>query len=315
MSGVLVLDHAQTRAALDPARVLDAVAEALTAISRGTVSAPPRVAAQAPAGLLGAMPAHVPGLGLGSKLVSVFAAPGRAGRSSHRGVVALFDEDDGRLLALMDAEPITAVRTAATATQGMRALARPHPRRIAVIGTGAQARAQLALLAALDGTVPVTVGARDLPRARELAALYPLATATGVEDAVRGADVVFCCTGARQPVVRRSWLAEGAHLSSVGGSQGPELDADTIRDGSLFVEWAGAATSPPPAGAHELQGLAPGRATLLGAVLDGRHPGRRTPSELTVFKSTGHAALDVAAASVVHTHARAHGTGTVMNLS
>jgi alanine dehydrogenase len=315
MSGVLVLDRDRTRDALEPAQVLAAVAAALTAISRGTVSAPPRIAALAPAGLLGAMPAHVPGLGLGSKLVSVFADPERPGRSSHRGVVALFDEHDGRLLALMDAEPITAVRTAATATLSMRALARPRPGRIAVIGTGVQAVAQLALLAAVEEPVPVTVGGRDLSRARELAARYRNATAADVETAVRGADVVFCCTGAREPVVHRSWLADGAHISSVGGSQGRELDPDTVRDGSLFVEWAGAAASPPPAGAHELQGLAPGRATLLGAVLDGRHPGRRGPAELTVFKSTGHAALDVAAASVVHAHARRHGTGTVLNLS
>ncbi|MFC1430095.1 ornithine cyclodeaminase family protein [Streptacidiphilus sp. N1-3] len=312
--GVLVLDRAQTRAALDPAAVLAAVSTALVAISRQTASAPPRIAAFAPAGLLGAMPGYVPGLGLAAKLVSVFAAPGQVGRSSHRGVVALFDEQDGRLLALMDAEPLTAVRTAATATQSLLALARPDPARIAVIGTGAQAEAQLALLAALGSRTPVVVGGRDPLRARELADRQPNASAATVEAAVRGSDVVLCCTGAREPVLRRAWLAEGAHISSVGGSHGPELDPETIRDGSLFTEWPGAAAEAPPAGAHELQGLAQERAVLLGAVLDGRHPGRRGPSELTVFKSTGHAALDVAAASVVHAYARAHGLGTAVDM-
>ncbi|WP_377272815.1 ornithine cyclodeaminase family protein [Peterkaempfera sp. SMS 1(5)a] len=314
MSSVLILDRSQTRAALDPARVLDAVTSALVAIARGEVSAPPRIAARAPAGLLGAMPAHVPGLGLAAKLVSVFAAPGRTGRSEHRGVVALFDEHDGRLLALMDAESITAVRTAATATASMQALAAPHPARIAVIGTGAQARAQVALLAAVTGDTPVVVGGRDPERARQTAAGHPTASADTVEAAVSGADVVFCCTGAAEPVIRRNWLAEGAHISSVGGSEGPELDPETVRDGSLFAEWAGAAASAPPAGAHELQGVAPDRVTLLGSVLGGDHPGRRQPGELTVFKSTGHAALDVAAASVVHGFARAHGLGTAVDL-
>ena len=316
MSDVLVLDAAQTRAALDPAGMLTAVETALIAIGRRTVSAPPRIAAQAPTGLLGAMPAYVPGLGLASKLVSVFAVPGQAGRSSHRGVVALFDEQDGRLLALMDAEPITAVRTAAAATLSMRALASPQRTRIAVIGTGAQARAQLALLAAVEGETEVAVGGRDRARAQALAAGHPRASAADdVESAVRGADVVFCCTGATQPVLRTSWLAAGAHVSSVGGSHGPELDPETVDRGSLFAEWGGAAASPPPAGAHELQGLAAERVTVLGEVLDGRHPGRRDPAELTVFKSTGHAALDVAAASVVHAYAREHGTGTTVNLS
>ena len=319
MSGVLVLDRAQTRAALDPERLMAAVAQALIAIARGQVSAPPRIAALAPAGLLGAMPAHVPGLGLAAKLVSVFADPEQPGRSAHRGVVALFDEHDGRLLALMDAESVTACRTAATATHSMRALARSRPARIAVIGSGAQAEAQVALLAALQkaglqDATPVVVGARDLGRARQTAALHPNATADTIAAAVEGADVVLCCTGARTPVLSRSQLAHGAHLSSVGGSSGPEIDADTVKDGSLFVEWDGAFSCPPPAGAHELQIPAAQRAALLGEVLDGRHPGRRHPGELTVFKSTGHAALDVAAASVVHAYARAHGLGTLLDL-
>ncbi|MFD4559862.1 hypothetical protein ACFWP5_37035 [Streptomyces sp. NPDC058469] len=75
---------------------------------------------------------------------------------------------------------------------------------------------------------------------------------------------------------------------------------------------------PPPRnrrpGPTNLQGTPPHRITLLGSVLDGRHPGRREPAELTVFKSTGHAALDVAAAAVVHDAARAHGMGTTLEM-
>ncbi|MER8182268.1 ornithine cyclodeaminase family protein [Kitasatospora sp. NPDC094015] len=311
---MLVLDRAQTRAALDPLRTTEAVARALVAIARGQVSVPPRIAALAPAGLLGAMPGHVPGLGLAAKLVTVFTDPERPGRSAHRGVVALFDEADGRPLALMDAESVSAVRTAAAATLSMRALARPGVRRVAVIGTGAQARAQLAMLAAHAPGVPVVVGGRDPLRTREAAAGHPGASAATVEQAVRGAGVVFCCTGAVRPVLRRDWLAPGAHVSSVGGSHGHELDGGTVADGTLFAEWPGAAGAPPPAGAGELQGVPVERVTLLGAVLAGEHPGRRRGDELTVFKSTGHAALDVAAAAVVHAHARELGIGVRVDL-
>ncbi|GHJ44044.1 ornithine cyclodeaminase [Catellatospora sp. TT07R-123] len=310
MNGLRILDREQTRAGLDPLRVLDAVAAALVALSRGEVSAPPRIAAQAPAGLLGAMPAYVPGLGLAAKLVSVFADPSRPGRSSHRGVVVLYDAHDGTPVALMDAEPLTAVRTAASATLSMRALA-PDPRRIAVVGAGVQARAQLDLLAALGLDVPVTVGGRDAERVAALAAAYPFARPGGIEDAVRGADVVFCCTGAVAPLFPRAWLAEGAHVSSVGGSHGCEVDAATVADAALFAEWPGAAAAPPPAGAYELQGVDPGRVVLLGSVVDGRHPGR-DGAALTLYKSTGHAALDVAAASVVHAWARSTGAGNLL---
>ncbi|KAB1985891.1 ornithine cyclodeaminase family protein [Streptomyces triticiradicis] len=316
MSEILFLDGARTRAALDPHRVLDAVATALVAIGRDEVSVPPRIAARTPHGLLGAMPGHVPGLGLAAKLVSVFADPGRPGRSSHRGLVALFDETDGRPLALMDAEPLTEIRTAATATLSARALARPDVTGVAVVGTGAQARAQIALLAAVDPGTPVAVAGRDPLRAGSAAALHPAGRiAENVEEAVRGAGTVFCCTGAVRPVIRRSWLAPGTHVSSVGGSHGPELDADTVRDAALFAEWPGAATTPPPSGAHELQDLPPGRrVTLLGQVLAGTRPGRRDDAELTVFKSTGHAALDVAAAHVADAVARAEGWGTRLTL-
>ncbi|MEU9999147.1 ornithine cyclodeaminase family protein [Streptomyces sp. NPDC050848] len=313
MSEVLFLDGARTRAALDPHRLLDATAAALVAIGRGEASAPPRIAARAPGGLLGAMPGYVPGLGLAAKLVSVFADPAAPGRSSHRGFVALFDEADGRPLALMDAGPLTEVRTAVTATLGARALAsvRGRPARIAVIGTGAQARAQVALLAALDPTTPVAVAGRDPRRARETAAPHPAARVeAGIEEAVRGADRVFCCTGAVRPVIHRAWLGPGAHVSSVGGSHGPELDAGTVGDAALFAEWSGAATTRPPSGAHEFQDLPSGKpVTLLGSVLGGDHPGRRDAEEITVFKSTGHAALDVAAAHVAYSVATARGWG------
>lgn len=312
-SSVLILDGIDTAAAVDPIDVLGAVREALVAISADTVSAPPRIAARAPAGLLGCMPAYVPGLGLAAKLVSVFDVPTSSdtggGRSTHLGLVAVFDEHDGRPLAVMEAGRLTAVRTAATATVAMLALA-PEPRRIAIVGAGVQARAQLQLLAATETPAQVVLGARDPLAARLLADAYP-GTATGtIRDAVADADVVFCCTGATTPVIERDWIKPGAHISSVGGSHGHEVDAATVADAEVYVEWRGAATEPPPAGAHELQGLDPDRVRLLGAVLaDAARPPR---TGLTLFKSTGHAALDVAAAAVAHRRARDHGLGRTL---
>ncbi len=137
--------------------------------------------------------------------------------------MALFDEHDGRALALVDGESLTEVRTAAVATRSALALAaRPGLGRVAVVGTGAQARAQLTLLASVRPEAEVTVAGRDPVRAGAAVALYPGArVAADVEEAVRGADVVFCCTGATTPVVRREWLGPGVHVSSVGGSRGP----------------------------------------------------------------------------------------------
>ncbi|HET9168039.1 MAG TPA: hypothetical protein VFN97_01345 [Actinospica sp.] len=299
MTKPLVLDTAETRAALaDTDALLSALTTALVSVADGTDSTPPRIAAAAPAGLLGAMPGYVPGLGVAAKLITIFADPQHPGRSTHRGVVVCFDERDGRPLAVLDAEPLTAIRTAATSTLALQALVRPDARRVTVVGTGSQATAQLELLAG-DPRWQVTVTGRDAVRVQALADLHNAHAAPSIEEAVRAADAaVLCCTGAREPVISRTWLADGVHVGSVGFSDGPELDPATIAAATLFAEWPGAAASPYPAGAHELQGVTPDRVTLIGDVLARRHPGRPTPHGITVFKSTGHAALDVAAAAV-----------------
>ena len=152
-------------------------------------------------------------------------------------------------------------------------------------------------------------------KAKALAALHKRGVVAGsFEAAVRGADVVACCTDAREPILRREWLKPGVHVSSVGGTWGPELDAATIAAGRVFVEWRGAATNAPPAGAVELQGLDAGSLTEVGEVLAGTKPGRLTGEEITIYKSTGHAVEDAAAARLVYDRAKAEGVGISLGL-
>lgn len=101
-------------------------------------------------------------------------------------------------------------------------------------------------------------------------------------------------------------------MSSVGS--GPELPADLVGRAQLFVE-SRAATAPPPAGALELQGLDPGSLIEVGEVLAGRSGWRPGAGSVTVFKSTGHAAEDVAAAAVVLRRARLVGAGTAVTIA
>jgi len=97
-------------------------------------------------------------------------------------------------------------------------------------------------------------------------------------------------------------------LTSVGSNpSGPELDADTVRNGRLFVE-SRFAFSPPPSGSAELAGLDPTIATELGELIDGAE-GRRSEEEVTVYKSMGHAVEDAAAARLVYDRALREGAG------
>ena len=311
MAQVLVLSEAEVTALLDLEQLLAALADALVSHSAGRASVPPRVAASATDGILGAMPVHLAGVALGAKLVSVFPGNHRLGRPSHQALIALFDPADGTPLALMDGTRITAARTGAAAAVAAGALARPDATVLAILGAGVQGRSHLDAFPLVRDFREIRVASRTPGRADALAEGHPLARAAGsFEEAVAGADVVCCCTDARQPMLEAGWLAPGAHVSSVGGTFGPELDPATVRSGRVFVEWRGAVTSPPPAGAHDLQGLDPATVTEIGEVLAGTSPGRTAPDQLTVYKSTGHAVEDAAAADLVYRRAVEAGAGT-----
>jgi alanine dehydrogenase len=315
MTKVLVLSEAEVAALLDVAELLEALADAFRGLSAGRASVPPRIAARAELGMLGAMPVYLPGVALGAKLVTVF--PGNHARvlPSHQGLIVLFGEEDGTPAAVMDGRHITAVRTGAAAAVAARALARGDAEVLAILGAGVQGRSHLEAVPRVRDFREVRVASRTPAHAEALASLHPAARpVASFEEAVAGADVVCCCTDAREPVLEAAWLAPGAHVSSVGGTFGPELDAGTVRAGRVFVEWRGAALEPPPAGAHELQGLGGGAVTELGEVLAGTRPGRTSGEEITVYKSTGHAVEDAAAARLVYRRAREAGAGLVVEL-
>jgi alanine dehydrogenase len=310
MRELLYLSQADVESLLDVDAMLEAIAKALILFSSGVTSVPPRTAARAPDGLMGVMAGYVPGVALEVKLVSVFPGNHGHGVPSHQALIALFDEKDGTPLALMDGTRITAIRTGGTAAVATRALARQDSSVLAILGAGVQGGSHLDTFPHVRHFKEIRVASRDHAKAAALAARHPNArVAASFEEAVRGADVVACCTDAREPVIRRAWLKPGAHVSSVGGTFGPELDPETVAAGKVFVEWRGAATNAPPAGAHELQGLDASTITEVGEVLAGTKPGRTSDDDITIYKSTGHAVEDAATASLVYARALAEGVG------
>jgi alanine dehydrogenase len=313
---LLYLCRADVERLLDVNAMLEALGKALVIFSSGITSVPPRIAARVPdLGLLGAMAGYVPGVALEVKLVSVFPGNHSRGLPSHQGLIALFDENDGAPLALMDGGYITAIRTGGTAAVAARALAREDAKVLAILGAGVQGGSHLETFTRVRDFGEIRVASRDKGKASALAARHPNAhVARSFEDAVRGADVVACCTDAREPIIRREWLAPGVHVSSVGGTFGPELDPETLSAAKVFVEWRGAALNAPPAGAHELQGMDAESITEVGEVLAGTKAGRTSKDDMTVYKSTGHAVEDAATARLVYDRALAEGVGVSLPL-
>ena len=308
---MLVLNRAQVRELLDLDLLLDALERAFVELSAGRASVPPRIAASTERGFLAAMPGYAAGV-LETKLVSVF--PGNSDLPSHQATIAVFDDQNGKPLALLDGTEITAVRTGASSAVSTRALARENARVLSVLGAGVQGRSHIEAALRVRDFEEIRVASRSAEHAESLAAEVGGVATDSFEEAVRGADVICACTDAGEPVLSADWLAPGTHVTSVGASrEGPELDRATVTAGLLVVE-SRVAFEPYPAGAHELQGLDPDSAVELGEVLAGTREGRASPEQITVYKSMGHAVEDAAAAGLVYGRAREHGIGTEVEL-
>ena len=275
---------------------------ALVALARGEVHLPLRPMVKPPGtdSVLALMAVHRGGDQpvYGLKTVAVFPGNAARGLDPHQGTVTLYDGETGQVVAIMNATPVTAIRTAAASALATRALARDDARVLAIVGAGHQGR----------------VHARVLPAVLEFDEVL-MADRGEVEAAVRNADVVVTTTSSRDPVLRREWLKEGAHINAVGACfpDVRELDSETVAASTFFTDRRESAEN--EAGDFVLA-LAEGAigedhiAAELGDVLTGAHPGRTSGDEITVFESLGLAVEDLFAAEYVVQRARETGRGT-----
>jgi ornithine cyclodeaminase/alanine dehydrogenase-like protein (mu-crystallin family) len=315
----LVLDQAQVEELLTMPACIKLMEETLVALARDELYQPLRSVVRPPGaeGFMGLMPAHRGGeaAAFGLKVVCIFPGNPARGLDAHQGAVLLFDGETGEVRAIVNASAITAIRTAAVSAVATRALAREDARTLAILGAGVQAKSHVEALRALHDWDRIVVWSRTRAHAEQLGAQV----ADTAEDALRGADVVCTTTTSREPIVRREWLKEGAHVNAVGSSIATtrELDTATMAAAALFVDRrestvneAGDYLFPAGEGAIGPEHI---RAEL-GEVLAGAAEGRRSAHELTVFKSLGLAVEDLACAQFLLQRARELGTGTEVEL-
>lgn len=325
--GILVLNHSDVSSLLSMSECVDVMTEALSALARGEVFQPLRTAAVAPGakGVLGLMPAYRGGdqPAYGLKAVCVFQGNSARGLDIHQGAVLLFSGDTGRLLALMDASAITAIRTAAVSAIATRLLAREDAVNLAIIGAGVEARTHLESMGYARPIKHCKIASRGGESARQLAIEYaekvsfPLEAAANVKDAVADADIIVTATTSREPVLDREWIAPGAHINLVGSSVRSMREADTatMAAGRLFVDRREStlneagdylfAAREGAIGPEHIKGE-------IGEILIGQNPGRTSAEEITVFKSLGLALEDLACAQYLYKKAADLETGNWM---
>ncbi len=315
---MIVLSEHDVRELLDMESCVNAMTEVLASLARGELYNPLRSIAR-PDGvdtLLGLMPAYrsAPSPAYALKEIVIVPTNPSRGLDTHMGGVLLHDGETGELLAIMNASPITEIRTAAVSGVATRALARPDAQRVAILGAGAQARGHVHAMRAVLDDPEIRIWARRLEAAEELASEVGATVAPSVDAALFGAEVVCTTTAAAQPIVERRWLARGAHVNAVGSCfpTTRELDTETVAHASLFTDRRESCLS--EAGdyilAAEEGAIGPEHIKAeLGEVLAGMHPGREHEDELTVFESLGIAVEDLASAELVVRHARERGMG------
>jgi len=238
-----------------------------------------------------------------------------AGKSGARYHVLLYAADGSGLLAMIEADHLGALRTGAASGLATKLMAVPNAATLAVIGSGKQARTQVEAVCAVRPIKRVRVFSPS--REHRTAFAFAVADKLGVEtepvgngeECVEGADVVVTITKSAEPVCRAAWLKAGAHVNAAGANAAErrELDGTIVERAQLLVTDDRAQAEVEAAEFRDLVNagkLAWTDIHELGDLISGKVPGRRAPSDLTVFKSLGVALEDIAFGELIYRRAR-----------
>jgi ornithine cyclodeaminase/alanine dehydrogenase-like protein (mu-crystallin family) len=317
---VLVLSEHDVNRALPISDCIDALEQMFIGLARGEFFQPLRVRANPGTGpnwmtLMPSARLAAPRLWALKQMV-VTPTNTQNGLDPIQGVVLLHDGDDGRLLAVVNAPALTAIRTAAVSALATRLLARADSARVAIIGAGVQAKAHVAAMKHLYPKASFRIWSRNRNNAVSLANESGATVADTITAAAQGADILCTVTASATPVISRAMVAPGCHINAVGSSaaNAREIDAQTVADASLFVDrrestlsesgdYLGALAEGAISGPEHIQ-------AELADILLGNHHGRSSSSEITLFKSLGLAIEDLIAAELAVQSAAKLGIGT-----
>ncbi|WP_300332762.1 ornithine cyclodeaminase family protein [Accumulibacter sp.] len=294
---------------------LEAVEAAHRALAVGQALDVPRQRTRLPQTTLHVLQGALPELGvIGYKAYT-------SNRSGVRFLVHLYDASSGSLRAVLEADRLGMMRTAAASGVATRCLARPEARVLGMFGAGWQAEGHLEAIAAVRALDWVKVYSRNAERLQNFCRRMSerlgleVRAAASPEDVVRGSDLVSTVTTAASPLFSGDWLAPGTHINAAGSNSliRRELGEDVLKRCSAIVVDS-VETALREAG-DLLPWLEKGRLHVgqlrdLGQVLAGRQPARTTVDEITLFESQGLAVQDLALAARLESLARTRGLGS-----
>ncbi|MCR8725721.1 cyclodeaminase [Frigidibacter sp. ROC022] len=320
---IRIVTEAELRAVLRlDLALVDAIERAFAALAAGGVVMPPILSMDLPAvhGEVDVKTAWLPGFdGFAIKVSPGFFDNPKLGIPSLNGLMILLSATTGLVEAVfLDNGYLTDLRTAAAGAVAARHLAPASVTTAGVLGTGVQARLQIAAAHLVRPFTRVLVWGRDPAKAAACAA--DIGRTLGVEaevmtdpaELVAQSQLVVTTTPARTPVLKADWLHPGLHITAMGSDQAGknEIDPQALAAADLYAcdRIAQVALLGELRAAREA-GLAPDPVEL-GALISGAAPGRQRPSDVTICDLTGTGAQDTAIAA--HVGPLLDGAGTVV---
>ena len=274
------------------------------------------------------MPGYAQDVGaLGVKIVSVYPQNIEKGITAVPSTMVLLDSETGQVCSIMDGTYLTRVRTGAVSGAATSILARQNSSVFALFGTGGQAETQLEAVLTTRKISLVKVFDISIERASSFAQRMSdefgkrfsvtITPAASSDEAIDGADIITAVTTTKTPVFNGKLVKAGCHINGVGSYMPDMQEIDehivtTVR--AVYVDTrngalneAGDLTIPIKKGSFD-----PNKAVELGELITGKAQGRVSNDEVTFFKTTGSAILDIVTARRIYENAVAQGIGAVL---
>jgi len=325
--GLLFLSADDMSEAADMAQAIDWMRGAFEQVSSGEATVPIRMNMGMPEqrGELLLMPVHLPReKRIGAKTVAVFGGNPSRNLPLIQSLMMVWDGETGRPLAVMDGAWLTALRTGAASGLATQLCAQEDASVAAIFGAGTQARTQLEAVTAIRPIEKVLVFNRNRENAeifcQEMSARLQLEVCPARSPAdLAQAQVLCTATLATRPLFSPEHVRPGAHINAIGAYRPDmvEIPAELVAQARLFVderkaclEEAGDLMQPIASGLISPEHVV----AELGDLCAGTVPARTGPEQITLFKSVGNAAQDLAAAAAILDVAQARGLGTRVNM-
>ncbi len=327
---MLLISETDIKSLIGMSDVIRVVTDAYRDYSDGLIAIPPRVTMEvreATNSCIFLIANYLSKPYYGIKQASSFPDNEKRGKETVLSDIHLYCAETGKPLAIISANHLTALKTGAASAVATEYLARREAAVLSIIGTGVQARTQLAGIQLVRPLKEVRVYDVNQRKATEFVMYveeirnndYAIEIVDDSESCVNGADIVTTCTTSHVPVFSGSSIKEGTHINAVGSftPQMQEIDSTTVVTANKIVvdsvdtawEVAGDLIVP----LHENRIEKSKIHGELGDIVSGKISGRDDKDEITIYESIGFSALDIAVAVAIFNAALRNDCGINVN--